>query len=188
MWRLTGNWHLATSNFLIACALLLSGCQTDSPPPAEAAPNASQSNLFGPTSMRIHPVFTQIKDWTGDGKPDGIEVLLEFQDQFHDPTKAAGQVVFELYSFHQESPDPRGARLLNPWIGTLQSIADQDAHWNRTSRTYTFQLADPQISDSQIYVLTATFEQTGGGRFFDQIILRGPKAQFNANKIRRHRL
>jgi hypothetical protein len=167
---------------IIACALLLAGCQSDLPPTAEESA-ATATNEFGPVSMRIHPVFTQIKDWTGDGRPDGIEVLLEFDDQFHDPTKAAGQVVFELYSFRQASPDPRGRRLLNPWIGSLTSVADQEAHWNRTSRTYTFQLADPKISENQIYVLTATFDQEGGGRFFDRIILKGKKARLNQTKV-----
>lgn len=170
---------------VIACILLLAGCQNDLPPTAEESV-ATPSNEFGPVSMEIHPVFTQIEDWTGDGKPDGIEASLEFDDQFHDPTKAAGQVVFELYSFRQTSPDPRGRRLVNPWVGSLMSVADQEAHWSRTSRTYTFELADPKISQSQTYVLTATFDEAGGGRFFDRIILQGKQARLNQRKARRN--
>lgn len=181
--RFSMRWIFA----VMVGALLLAGCQGDVQSPSTES-GAFGNNPFGAVSMRIHPVFTQIKDWTGDGKPDGIEVLLEFEDQFKDPTRAAGQAIFELYAFRQESPDPRGKRLVNPWIGTLESVADQEAHWNRTSRTYTFQLADPAISESQTYVLTATFSRAGGGRFFDQIILRGSKAKANSAKVKsKHR-
>src|SRR5205085_5263493 len=128
--------------------------------------------LFAPASMRIHPIFSGIKDWTGDGVPDGIEALLEFQDQFGDPTKAAGTVVFELFTYRPYHPDPRGPRVLNPWIGSLQSLSDQQARWNRTSRTYSFQLEYPQIKREVSYVLAATFD-TGTTRFFDQIVLEG---------------
>ena len=38
---------------------------------------ARQQQLFTPTSMRIHPVFTQLRDWTGDAKPDGVDALIE---------------------------------------------------------------------------------------------------------------
>ena len=50
--------------------------------------------LFGPSAMRIHPIFTRLSDWTGDGVPDGIEALIELQDQFGDPTKASGTIIF----------------------------------------------------------------------------------------------
>ena len=58
--------------------------------------------------MRIHPIFTQIADWTHSGKPDGIEAQLEFTDQFGDPTKASGKVLFELFSYQNDSPDRAG--------------------------------------------------------------------------------
>lgn len=128
--------------------------------------------MFGPTAMRIHPIFTQVKDWNGDGKPDGIEVLIEFQDQFDDPTKATGRVIFELFEYRKDSPDPRGKRLANPWIGSLVTLADQRERWNRTSRTYSFQLTFDQIRPDQDYVLSAIFELSGGGRFFDRIVIQ----------------
>ena len=128
--------------------------------------------MFGPTRMRIHPIFTQVKDWTGDGAIDGIEALLEFQDQFTDPTKAAGDVVFELYTYRPYSPESRGERVLNPWLGSLRTLADQEARWNRTSRTYSFELEYPEIREDRDYVLVATFD-TGQTRFFDQIVIEG---------------
>ena len=115
--------------------------------------------------MRVHPIFTQIADWTHSGKPDGIEAQLEFTDQFGDPTKASGRVLFELFDYRKESPDPRGKRL-GRWVGSLASLDEQRERWNTTLRTYRFQLDYPAVSPSQAYVLTAIFELNGGGRFF----------------------
>lgn len=159
----------------IACGvlLLLGGCQTDQP----RQRTADEAEMFGPASMRIHPIFTQISDWTGDGKPDGVEALIEFQDQFGDPTKSTGQVIFELYDYRRASPDPRGDRFVNPWVGSLKTIDDQRQHWNRTSRTYSFQLACPQIQSDRPYVLTAIFQLSGGGRFFDRVVLEPPSRE-----------
>lgn len=126
--------------------------------------------MFAPAAMRIHPIFTQVKDWTGDGRPDGIEALVEFTDQFGDPTKASGTVIFELFSYRSYNPDPRGERLANPWIGHIEDVSEQRLRWNRTSRTYTFELEFPQVRTDRQYVLTATFD-TGASRFFDRIII-----------------
>jgi hypothetical protein len=152
--------------WLIASVALLAGCSSSHYPRSDI-----DSALFGPAAMRIHPIFTQVKDWTGDDKPDGVEALIELQDQFGDPTKASGRVIFELFEYRPYDPDPRGDRLVNPWIGDLGTLDAQRQRWNRTSRTYGFQLAYDQIRDDRPYVLTATFELTGGGRFFDRIIL-----------------
>ena len=159
-----------------ACALILlsilmgMGCQQPLDiAPAGAAPSDS---VLGPASMRIHPIFTQPRDWTGDSKPDGIEALVEFLDQFGDPAKASGRIYFELYEYQPGFPDPRGERLLNPWSAALETSQDQRQHWDRTSLAYSFLLSYPAIDPSRTYVLTATFERNGGGRFFDRIILQ----------------
>lgn len=121
--------------------------------------------------MRIHPIFTQVEDWNKDGKLDGIEAQLEFQDQFGDPTKASGRVLFELFDYRRDSPDPRGQRVAGPWVASLETLDEQREHWNTTLRTYRFQLKYPQIKRDKSYVLTAIFELSDGGRFFDRIIL-----------------
>lgn len=130
-----------------------------------------------PASMRIHPIFTRTKDWTGDGRVDGVEALVEFQDQFGDPTKASGRLVFELYEYKPYEPDRRGDRITNPWIGTLESVGDQRDRWNRTSRTYSFPLQSDAVRASASYVLMVTFEDATGHRFFDQIVLEGNRDQ-----------
>ena len=129
--------------------------------------------------MRIHPIFTRVRDWSSDQKPDGIDALIEFQDQFGDPCKAAGTITFEVFDFQKFSPERRGPRVCNPWQGSLLTLADQHERWNRTSRTYGFPLEFNQIDPNRPYVLTATFQLPGnGGRFFDEIILEPPQGAY----------
>lgn len=154
--------------FALTIVVLLGGCVPQSPIPRSPADAA----LFAPVSMRIHPIFTDVKDWTGDGVPDGIEALLEFQDQFGDPTKASGSAIFELFTYRAYHADTRGERVVNPWLASVKTLAEQQARWNRTSRTYSFQLAYPEIREDRSYVLTASFD-TGTTRFFDQMVLQG---------------
>jgi hypothetical protein len=161
----------------IACLLVLAGlggCVGDASESITRTP--VDQILFGPSAMRLQPVFTQVRDWTGDGAVDGIEVVLEIQDQFGDPTKASGRVIFELYEYKPYSPDPRGQRIVAPWEGRLDSIEDQRARWNRVNRAYIFQLAYDRVRPGTPYVLTATFELSSGGRFFDRLILEGERA------------
>ena len=146
--------------------ILLTGCTSN---PLER--DDAEIRMFGPTHMRLHPIFTQVKNWSGDNAPDGIEAEVEFQDQFDDPTKAAGKVMFELFAYRQGYPDPRGERIVNPWVGSLLTLQQQREHWNRTSRTYSFQLAMPGISLKRSYVLTGMFEHSNGQRFFSRLIL-----------------
>jgi hypothetical protein len=143
--------------------------------------------MFEPAAMRVHPVFTQVKDWTGDGRPDGVEAVVEFTDAFGDPTKASGQVLFELFDYRPRSPDPRGRRVVNPWVGSLVNADEQKAHWSRPARSYSFQLAYPAVSLDKTYVLTATFEKEGGGRFFGQAVIEGERAGATSRPVVRLR-
>lgn len=150
-------------------ALLLIGCATHQPEiPNDQAP----APMFKPAAMRLHPVFSQIRDWNGDGKPDGVEAMLEFQDQFGEPVKAMGNAVFELFEYRSGYPDPRGQRLVNPYLATLDNAAAQRSHWNRAGRAYNFQLAYPDVSPKRSYVLTVSFQLADGSRFFDRIVLQ----------------
>ena len=133
--------------------------------------------MFGPTAIRIHPIFTQIKDWAGDTRPDGVEALLEFTDAFGDPTKASGQVIFELYTYRRSSPDPRGQRVGGPWAYTLNSLTAQRRHWKRIGAAYSFQLPFVAIGRKSHYVLTAQWTPIRGDRMFDQIVLVPPEAE-----------
>lgn len=151
---------------LVVVLSLVGGCN-----PFDRGKEPARPEMFDPASMRIHPVFTQIKDWTGDGQADGIEALIELADQFGDPVKGSGTVLFELFAYRPRHPDPRGERIVNPWIGSIATIEEQRSHWSGTTQTYNFQLAWPGIDPSATYVLTATFESMTGKRYFDRTIL-----------------
>ena len=137
--------------------------------------SSRDATMFGPSRMRIHPIFTAVKDWTGDGKSDGIEALIEFQDRFDDPTKASGSAIFELFEYRPYNPDPRGNRVSSPWTGSLLTEAEQRARWNRTLSTYSFRLPFENVRENRAYVLAAAFDRSGGAgepaRFFDRIVI-----------------
>jgi hypothetical protein len=140
---------------LAACAvLMLLGCGESSSYPRSAL----DQRMFGPASVRIHPTFTQVRDWSGHGKPDGIEATLEIEDQFGEPTRATGRAMFELFNYRKNSPDVRGGRIGGPWIFYLNTRGQQQEHWNPALRAYTFQLPFPQASKGEYYVLTVQFD------------------------------
>ncbi len=132
-----------------------------------------REDFFAPRELRLHPVFTRVTDWTGDDVPDGIEANLELLDYAGEPVKAGGVAVFELYAYDEQSPTARGERLANPWTGRLDTVGQQQAHWERTTRTYRFQLANPGISRERTYVLLASFRPVGQERLFAELILGG---------------
>lgn len=160
------------------------GCQESLLPSPTAAPPADPHGLFGPATMRLHPIFTQVKSLTGGTAPDGIEAMLEFDDRFGDPTKAAGAVIFELYDFRTGFPDHRGERLLDPWTASLAGVAQQQAHWRREIGAYSFLLAYDHVRADRNYVLSATFEPVSGPRLFAQTVIAaqgGRRSEGNAS-------
>ena len=130
-----------------------------------------REDLFAARAVRIHPVFTRISDWTGDGKPDGIDALIELRDQFGDTTKGAGTFTFELYESRTDRPDPRGQRVSEPWQAAVVTPDQQRARWSKTSRCYAFRLQSPEAAKGS-HVLRVTYAPSGGGsRAFDQVVL-----------------
>ncbi len=154
--------------WLLCLFLLVGGC-------AGPATIARDDPMFAPTKLRIHPVFSKISDWTGDGKADGIDVLVEFQDAFGDTCKGRGTLNFELFGFADESPDSRGRRICDPWLVEIASADQQRQRWSRTGRGYSFRLAVDRISAADRYVLAGTFSQAGGQRLFDRLVIGGEK-------------
>ncbi len=157
----------------------------------ESHQRIDQQDIVTPRRVRLHPTFTQIKDWTGDGKADGIEAVVEILDEFDEPIRASGTLLFELYDFEKRDPNPAQHRVLNPWNGSLLTKEDQAERWSLALRAYTFQLAYPKVSKSNTYVLKVTFEtpggasRPGGGRLFDQIVLEPADEYKKPDRIKR---
>ena len=55
------------------------------------------------------------------------------------------------------------------------TLEEQRAHWNRISRTYSFQLAYPEIRLERSYVLQVWFEHEGK-RLTSQVVLEAQEA------------
>jgi hypothetical protein len=173
--RVAGRFTVGAYAFLVVSTAVTGLTQLACQPVGRLTEReTSDAPLFAPTDLRIHP-FTSVKDWNGDNKPDGVEVLLELQDRFRDPTKATGTALFELYAFRKYAPDPRGERLA-AWRGSVQTLDEQRMRWNRISRTYGFQLAYPQIRSDHSYVLQVWFNQ-GGRRLTNQVVLEGQETK-----------
>lgn len=143
---------------LAALLIFLSGCAG-----APKARSSLDQQLFGASSIRLHPTFTLVRNWSGGTKPDGVEATLEVDDQFGDPTRSTGKVIFDLYSYRDDRPEVRGHRLAGPWVAYLNTKDQQQAHWNSALRAYTFQLHFPQITLDRYYVLTAQLDLNGDG-------------------------
>jgi hypothetical protein len=156
---------------LLLAAALLAGCATRQP---TIPPEQQPASMFTPVAMRLHPVFSAIRDWTADGRPDGIEAMVEFQDQFGEPVKANGTVILELFDYRTGYPDPRGQRVVSPYIAELENASSQRSHWNRAGRAYSFQLSYPDISPRKSYVLTASVQLASGARYTNRIVLEPP--------------
>lgn len=158
--------------FMVLLAFLLASCVVscssgDRPP--RVAP--IKPSMFAPAAMRLHPTFTQVLDTNNDGIADSIEAEVEFTDKFGDPTKAEGQFMFELFSFRQDNPDPRGTRLVNPFVASIVTPTEQESRWNRTTRTYSFRLATAAVAQRANYVLSVSFVSSNGKRFTDRTVL-----------------
>lgn len=160
--------RLALCAASIPLLFALAGCEARPYPRTE-----DEKRLFGPKSIRVHPTFTRVKDWTGDGKPDGIEAVVELQDEFGEPTRATGSVMFELYQYRPTFPDVRGRRIPEVWVWPLLRREEQTAHWSRALRAYAFKIAlDPGRTP---LVLEATFNLSKDrGRLTNQIVLEPP--------------
>jgi hypothetical protein len=147
-------------------ALVLVGCADTGGMPA-----GPREDLFAARTVKIHPVFTRIADWTGDGKFDGIDALVELRDQFGDTTKGAGTFTFELFEMRQDRPEGKGRRVSAPWRAEVVTPEQQRARWSKTSRCYTFRLQSPEAARGS-HVLGVTYAPAGGGpRSFDQVVL-----------------
>ena len=151
---------------LVFLSALAAGCASD---PSLAPQN--QDEMFAPRAVRLHPVFTKIGSWSGDERAEGIEALVELRDQFGDTCKGAGSLVFELFEYRTNQPDPRGRRLYNAWQVDIDTVEQQRARWDKTGRSYTFRLAADRINANGRYVLTVGFTPTTGPRMFDRIVL-----------------
>ena len=144
---------------LVAC-----GCAGEAGRPRAA--------MFGPAEMRLNPTFTRVTD-AGRVRAD-----LELRDAAGDLTKGAGRVTFALHDYDADGPadilgDPRGG----PASYELADAAAQGRHWQSALRTYRFRLPFGELPPGERFVLLATYDEPGGGRLADRVLLAGRPAE-----------
>lgn len=146
----------------VLSVLVLSAC--------EKRPLGETVDLYKATSLRILP-STAVADWTWDGQADGLLVYVRAEDNFHDPSKAPGDYLIELYSFREASADRRGERI-GFWLVRIDSKDRQEEYWDPVTLAYRFQCAYVQpVAVGKKYVLTVIYNSPFHNRLFAQQIL-----------------
>ena len=162
---------------VLICAI----CGYSGPGCAVSGPRGDRPAMFGPAQMRINPTFTRFRNFDRDPAADGIEADVELRDAFNDPTKGAGQIYFELFTYQPAVDDVRGPQVGSAAVFDLGTADAQRAHWQNVVRTYRFRLPWRDLDPARPYVLLATYAAAGaeadggrgggGGRLFDRLVI-----------------
>ena len=120
--------------------------------------------------IQIKAPFTQPASFDDDPIPDGIEVSLAALDRQGEPTKLAGQIVFELYSYRQAAADPKGTQI-QTWQLALADDQDQQTYWHHATQMYEFPLRVDlsSLPQSRKFVLLARYSNPWNEYLEDQV-------------------
>ncbi len=154
---------------MVALALSLCACQAERATISADSPEmASFLNIILPRKIEIQHYLTQPRAFDGDGKANGIEVILAAKDAFGDDVKCVGKFNFELFSQRLASGDKFGKRI-GFWTIEVGSEAAQKMYWDRLSRFYQFKLVlDEGRLEPGDYILTAQLAPPTGDKLFDE--------------------
>jgi hypothetical protein len=153
---------------LVACAMLLAGCQQKQDMNLSRLPSdkAEMAGYYLPTQIEILP-FTKVGSFDAKGLPDGINAVVRPVDVMGDPVKAYGTLRFELYNYVPDSGLHKGEQLM-VWNQSLNTPADQRKYWDRVTQSYQFQLAWRQpLPPNKTYVLEVVYENPAGTRLLN---------------------
>jgi len=135
--------------------------------------------LLLPAKIRVVEQFTSWQRSTGDGI-DGITLYVQPLNATGDPVQAAGMMLAELYTFQPASGEPRGNRV-ELWELPLVTREDQEAHWNRATQMYEFNLElSPEsraMPPGGQFVLEVTYNAPIGEHRTASIVLKTPLAR-----------
>jgi len=161
--------NLAT--FFCGMAALIAGCDGISPKggnveTCEKVPDPI--SLLLPQKISIHP-FTQTATFE-DGK-QGLHMRIQFTDFFGDPTKAFGDLRFELYEFKPYQQHKRGDQL-DIWDEYISDPDKNMIHWDSHTRSYEFRLASKNpILPGQKFILVVYFNSRFTPRMTAETVL-----------------
>jgi hypothetical protein len=117
--------------------------------------------MFAPKSLVIG-FFTESKDFSGAGTPEGIEVRVQPIDQFGDPTKAIGSYRIEVFEYHPRSGEKRGPRL-GHWFVPVLDVESNRKYYVSVDRSYVFPLLwEKPIAKGTSVIVQATYYPPAG--------------------------
>jgi hypothetical protein len=147
------------------------GCNRPAVDVSESA-TREQLSLLMPATVKIVAPFTRFRSPDKDGRPVGIDVLVQPVNAFGDPVNIAGTLIVELYGFQPASGDPKGAKL-EQWDIALTSERAQQTYWNRTTSMYEFRLQfDPaKVTSDRKFVLQVLYNTPLKEHMVDECVL-----------------
>lgn len=151
---------------ILPLAITLAAC--DAPQVRMDDPTAqTYLRLLMPAKLEIQH-FTRPVSLHGDGKADGLEVMVATLDSFGDQIKSVGSFNIELYQERKASADQFGKRVAY-WSVKIDSEQVLKENWDGLARVYVFRLRLPMESlPAERYVLTAQLNLPGDVRLFDE--------------------
>lgn len=152
--------------FGIPLMITLTAC--DAPQVRMDDPSAqTYLRLLMPAKLEIQH-FTRPVSLHGDGKADGLEVMVATLDSFGDQIKSVGAFNIELYQERKASADRFGKRVAF-WTVKIDSEQILKENWDGLARVYVFRLKLPLESlPAERYVLTTQLNLPGDVRLFDE--------------------
>ena len=107
-----------------------------------------------PVRMRVYPSTRLVVE---DGDPV-LEARIEFTDAAGDPTKAVGDLRFELHSLAATSQTRRQGDLLYRWQVSMRTLQDNHLYYDPITRAYLYRLRmDEALAVGQPLLLNVTF-------------------------------
>jgi len=149
----------------VSAFALLAGVCAGCGPDRAKEPVPYPVSLLLPKSVHFHS-FTKTRIFDEKGGIRGIEAWVTLRDAYGDPTKAFGELRFELYEFRPGNPNRRGGRKAH-WAVSIMDPRANRVHWNDASLAYTCRLRwDESIPVGQHFVLAVTFSSPFTERLF----------------------
>jgi len=121
--------------------------------PDGAHRNAGDAWQVRPCRMRVYPTSRFVHE----GDQTILEARIEFLDEAGDPTKAVGQLRFDLFTAGKAADVTTGRRLYG-WQAPLYSVEQNRTFYDPVTRAYLFRLKLDSLSVvSDRVTLKATF-------------------------------
>lgn len=128
--------------------------------------------LFRPVKISVS-YFTEMRDFSGDGIIDGLDVRVTPEDRFGDAAKALGSFRIQAFAYVPRDNNPRGAQIAN-WFVSVSGAEELEQYWDSTDRAFHFPLALNKPVDAGRVIIQVTYyvPDGSGTMLFGERIIR----------------